>query len=243
MADTMSKEETIEQLKTLSEALKEKEENELFLQQYPTFQSYEDATLSKPQKMVYLPERPPVGYMERAEQAVASRRSTFIVLVIVSCILFALGIISAILLSMIWEGLSILSLFFFVLGAGTLIGGLIVRGRIPGWQKQVSDMQEQILTKNKRMKAEVDRYNNGEYVRLMAEYEKDLTAASEKYQSIMLRTTEEKNKTDKIIESMQGLISEKYYPAIDDIIALLEDGRADTIKEALNIYCMSHGIM
>ena len=77
----------------------------------------------------------------------------------------------------------------------------------------------------------------------MAEYENDLNAASEKYQSILQRTAEEKNENDTVIESLQGLISEKYYPAIDDIIALLEDGRADTIKEALNIYCMSHGIM
>lgn len=243
MSDSLSKQETIEQLKTLSNALKEKEENERFLQKYPNFQTYVNATICKPQKMVFIPERPPIGYIERAEQAIASRQRTFKGLLVVGCVLFALGIISAILLSKIWGGLIILSLFFFILGAGALVAGFIVKGKIPAWQKQISDMQEQITAKNMRMQAEVDRYNNGEYVKQMAVYENNLNALSAKYQSVLKRTADEKAETDNVITSLHGLISEKYYPAIDDIVSLLEDGRADTVKEALNIYCMMHGLL
>ena len=235
---SQTKEETIEQLKEFSEALKTKEYIELFQQKYPTFQSYVDATIQKPQKKTYVPVEPPADYMKRAETAIYSRRYTFKTLLVVSCVLFALGILFMI----VAKWLFFLTVLCFVFGGCTLAGGFVVRGRIPAWQKRAYDMRMEIEAQNRQIKSEVDYYNNGEYLRLMAEYEEALKEASENYRRVTRMSEEEKREIDRKIESGMGLISEKFYPVIDEIVTLMEDGRADTIKEALNIYCMANGI-
>lgn len=80
-----------------------------------------------------------------------------------------------------------------------------------------------------------EEYNNT-YPELMKQYTDTVNKYELKYEE---ESTSSKERLDEInvkLKEYEGLISPKYYQNINEIITIIEDGRADSIKEALNIF-------
>ncbi len=152
-----------------------------FFDTYPTLQSYIDATCKKPKQKVFMEYAPPAGTIARAENAIESRKGTFKVLVIVGAVLFGLGILLMVLLSQILPPLSLLGIPLLVFGAGSFVAAFIIKGKIPGWEREIAATKEEYRKKNLRHRQEVDNYNNGEYLRLLEEYNRSVEESTKYY--------------------------------------------------------------
>lgn len=98
------------------------------------------------------------------------------------------------------------------------------------YQKNLKKVNKTIATNKKN-----EEYNNT-YPELMKQYTDTVKKYELKYDE---ESTSSKERLDEIndrLKEYEGLISTKYYQNINEIITIIEDGRADSIKEALNIF-------
>lgn len=98
------------------------------------------------------------------------------------------------------------------------------------YQKNLKKVNKTIAANKKN-----EEYNNT-YPELMKQYTDTVKKYELKYDE---ESTSSKERLDEIndrLKEYEGLISPKYYQNINEIITIIEDGRADSIKEALNIF-------
>lgn len=98
------------------------------------------------------------------------------------------------------------------------------------YKQKLVDVQKLTATNKKN-----EDYNKT-YPELMQEYNDTVKKYELKYAEESASYKEKLDEINVKLEEYAELISPKYYQNIDEIITIIEDGRADSIKEALNIF-------
>lgn len=88
-----------------------------------------------------------------------------------------------------------------------------------------------IIASNKKN----EEYNNT-YQELLQQYTTAVKKCESKYDEENALSKEKIGEINARLQEYEGMISPKYYQNIGEIITIIEDGRADSIKEALNIF-------
>lgn len=104
--------------------------------------------------------------------------------------------------------------------------------------KVAEEKYQSDLKKAKKL-AETNKKNkeyNANYQELMEQYETEVKAVTEEYEKEQEVAKIKLNEITEKISAYEGIISPKFHNNIDDIITIIEDGRADSIKEAINIF-------
>lgn len=88
----------------------------------------------------------------------------------------------------------------------------------------------------------IENYNNSIYPKKLSKYQEECKDYDEKKDSLIKEYNDNLSKIDKDIDKLnteingyKDLISPKYMSDIPSIISILEDGRADSLKDALNL--------
>lgn len=106
--------------------------------------------------------------------------------------------------------------------------------------KQDMNAYQDSLNTFKLKKADfIDDYTNWRNVYLESlkeEFEIKLKLEMDRYEAIEKIRNEEYSPVWNELSNINDLISDDYLPVIDDIISLLKSGRADDLKEAINLY-------
>ena len=124
-----------------------------------------------------------------------------------------------------------LTLPFFVIALSLYKNGKREKQNI---KNQLKAMEESRV-EAKRLDEENERYNRNEYPPLLATY----NAEVERLKPLYIKTRDEaQRKLDDLNAQMareEAVLAEKYHPYVLDIIEIIEDGRASTLAEAINV--------
>lgn len=199
---------TLEKLKRLSEGLYTRDEANYYLQRMH-MDSYVNSKCIKP------------------EQKESQGRPSFVLAIVflIVSIVFAFGALLCLVLfivsvyprgaaTAIWLGA--FAIVFLVVG---LIINIVQKGDL-----------EKITQQNK----EATEFNTFEYPKLLSAYNDQVIAARQEFNEMKSQLIEKKEWADSVILQEGGIISPKFYPDVDRIITVIEDRRADTLKEAIN---------
>lgn len=111
-----------------------------------------------------------------------------------------------------------------------IISSLVLGAKVNIYEEKIKKYND-IIIQNKKNEEE-----NNHYPELLKRYEEDIINCKNVYKKKCLEKKKLMQEAEKEIEKFGDIINPKFYPNIDDIIEILEDGRADSLKEAINIF-------
>ncbi len=212
---------TYEKLKSLSENLKMKAEWEIFISW--TGEEYLNDVLPKPEKKRLLPTVFPTMQNIFKNVAYFGGFVAAFVLFLVLC-----GNAIANDADSMWIGFTGLLVLISAIGSFVRLTGIFAAVKKRG--KDIKEYHTNV-EKNKDIK----KYNENEYPQEVKRYQEKAKEILSEFNTVQQQAKENLPLVEEEIARLRDVISERYDKDIDTILEIIEDGRADDLKEAINV--------
>ncbi len=211
--------ETCKNLRKLSNGLRVKKECEAFLRQ--TEEGYIKNSL--------MIEKPVLKQIETTIEPIKPNSLKYIITTAIIDI--PLSIIMGYAMLGAYFDIIMFSLYLLMILLPIACGAWLYYDKIKGYKEDLQKYKE-TLEKN----LNTDKYNSDEYPELLKKYNEEFLRCKESFAQKCVECREKLDTVEKEIANYDGIISPKFYNNINDIVTIIEDGRADSLKEALNIF-------
>ena len=229
---------TKQKLKELSEVLDGKNKIEMLL-------NTTEEEFIEQQSNVARPKLRPVNNLDAAEMDIAIKEASIGKVKVGNTVKFFAGIImlgfsALVILINIFGVLSgdigafmymLFMLPIVIIGYGFFSSANKARKLQKALKKQFAELRR--LAKEKDEKDEA--FNKNEYPKLLEAYNKEVIRLKPEYERLQKEARQVYPQIEAYLNENKNVLSEKFYDDIDQIIEILDDGRANSLSEAINI--------